>query len=105
MSSEKYLSPSCSCIVCKQLKSAKGIHSHYLAAHTEEGNTRVRKSSLLGASKGGGAYAEIQRLETIQKEIEYASIDGFEHGAWGWAEQVADEKWKEFQESFSQEEE
>ncbi len=39
----------------------------------------------------------------VQQEIEYASIDGFEHGAWGWAEQVADEKWKEFQESFSQE--
>ena len=40
----------------------------------------------------------------VQQEIEYASIDGMEHGAWGWAEQVADEKWKEFQESFSQEE-
>jgi hypothetical protein len=39
----------------------------------------------------------------IQREIEYLSIDGMEHGAWGWAEQVADEKWKEFQESFSQE--
>ena len=36
----------------------------------------------------------------IQREIEYLSIDGFEHGAWGWAEQVADEKLKEFQESF-----
>ena len=41
----------------------------------------------------------------IQDEIEYASIDGFQHGAWGCAEQVADEKWKEFQNSFSQEEE
>jgi len=37
----------------------------------------------------------------IQREIEYLSIDGFEHGAWGGAEQVADEKWKEFQESFN----
>ena len=36
----------------------------------------------------------------IQREVEYASIDGMEHGAWGWAEKVADEKWKEFQESF-----
>ena len=36
----------------------------------------------------------------IQREIEYLSIDGMEHGAWGWAEQVADEKWKQFQESF-----
>ena len=46
---------------------------------------------------------ELLRL-AVQQEIEYASIDGMEHGAWGWAEQVADEKWKEFQESFSQEE-
>ena len=36
----------------------------------------------------------------IQQEIYYESIDGFEHGAWGWAEQVANEKWKQFQESF-----
>ena len=41
----------------------------------------------------------------IQQEIEVASIDGFEHGAWAWAEQVADEKWKEFQESFKKKEE
>ena len=36
----------------------------------------------------------------IQQEIEVASIDGREHGSWGWAEKQADEKWKEFQESF-----
>ena len=40
----------------------------------------------------------------VQQEIEYASIDGMEHGAWGWASQEADKLWKEFQESFSQEE-
>ena len=37
----------------------------------------------------------------IQREIECASIDGFEHGAWGFAEKQADEMWKEFQESFN----
>ena len=37
----------------------------------------------------------------IRREIEYLSIDGIEHGAWVWAEQVADERWKEFQESFN----
>ena len=37
----------------------------------------------------------------IQREVEYASIDGFEHGAWGWAEKQADEMWKCFQESFN----
>ena len=36
----------------------------------------------------------------IQQEIEVASIDGFEHGAWGWAEKNANTIWKSFQESF-----
>ena len=36
----------------------------------------------------------------IQREVECASIDGFEHGAWGWAEKDADAIWKSFQESF-----
>ena len=37
----------------------------------------------------------------IQQEIEVASIDGFEHGSWGWAEKDADAIWKKFQESFN----
>ena len=37
----------------------------------------------------------------IQREVECASIDGFEHGAWGWAEKDADVSWKSFQESFN----
>ena len=37
----------------------------------------------------------------IQQEIEVASIDGMEHGAWGWAEKNADVSWKCFQESFN----
>ena len=37
----------------------------------------------------------------IQREIEVASIDGKEHGSWGFAEKQADEMWKEFQESFN----
>ena len=42
---------------------------------------------------------ELLRL-AIQREVEYASIDGFEHGAWGWAEKNADATWKSFHESF-----
>ena len=37
----------------------------------------------------------------IQQEIEVASIDGFEHGAWGFAEKDADAIWKSFKESFN----
>lgn len=42
----------CSCIVCKQPKTSKGIHSHYLIAHTEEGNARNRKNRLAGGLLG-----------------------------------------------------
>ena len=42
---------------------------------------------------------KILRL-AIQREIEVASIDGREHGSWGWAEKDADAIWKSFQESF-----
>lgn len=38
----------------------------------------------------------------IQQEIEISQIDGMEMGAWGWAEQQADENWKKFQESFDE---
>ena len=37
----------------------------------------------------------------IQQEIVVESIDGFEHGAWAWAEKNADATWKSFQESFN----
>ena len=37
----------------------------------------------------------------IQQEIVVESIDGFEHGAWGWAEKNAAATWKSFQESFN----
>ena len=43
---------------------------------------------------------KILRL-AIQQEIEVASIDGFEHGCWAWAEKNADATWKSFQESFN----
>jgi hypothetical protein len=45
---------------------------------------------------------QIEMLRSIVKqEIEAASIDGMEHGAWGWAEGQLDKRWKDFQESFT----
>jgi len=65
-------------------------------------------SGIIGSMRGTMKMTEEQikllRL-AVQQEIEYATIDGMEHGAWGWASQEADKLWKEFQESFSQEEE
>jgi hypothetical protein len=36
----------------------------------------------------------------IQSEIEYAQIDGMEHGVWGWAEQQLNQGWGTFVDSF-----
>lgn len=47
-----YTTYQCSCIVCKKLKTSKGIHSHYLISHTEEGQIRNRKNRLAGGLLG-----------------------------------------------------
>jgi hypothetical protein len=36
----------------------------------------------------------------IKQEIDAASIDGMEHGAWGWADKQLEEGWKCFKDSF-----
>ena len=38
----------------------------------------------------------------IQDEIENSGIDGMEHGVWGWKEKALDVGWKQFQESFNE---
>lgn len=60
----KYTSPLCSCVVCKQLKTAKGIHSHYIVSHTEEGKARNRKNRLAGGLKGASVVKQnAQKLQ------------------------------------------
>ena len=44
---------------------------------------------------------QIKILRLATSRIEVASIDGFEHGSWGFAEKNADAIWKSFQESFN----
>ena len=38
----------------------------------------------------------------IQDEIEVAGVDGMEHGVWGFMDSQLDKRWKEFQESFNE---
>jgi len=38
----------------------------------------------------------------IKQEIDAAQIDGMEHGAWGWADQMLEEGWQEFKNSFNE---
>jgi hypothetical protein len=44
----KYKSPLCSCIVCHETKSAKGIFTHYIVSHTEEGSNRLQRGQKNG---------------------------------------------------------
>ena len=48
---------------------------------------------------------QIQMLrQLIKQEIDCASIDGMEHGAWGWADKQLDANWKIFEDSFARSE-
>ena len=38
--------------------------------------------------------------QLIKQEIDAAQIDGMEHGAWGWADQILEEGWQYFKDSF-----
>lgn len=49
----------CSCLVCKQVKTSKGIHSHYLISHTTEGKERNRKNRLAAGHKGSEIAKQI----------------------------------------------
>lgn len=42
-----FKSPLVSCLTCRKIKSARGIFSHYITAHTESGNERVKKNSKI----------------------------------------------------------
>lgn len=47
---------------------------------------------------------QIQMLRRlIQDEIEVAGVDGMEHGVWGFMDSQLDKNWKEFQKSFTEE--
>lgn len=37
----------------------------------------------------------------IKQEIDAAQIDGMEHGAWGWADEMLNKGWQELKNSFS----
>ena len=39
----------------------------------------------------------------IQDEVEVAGVDGMEHGVWGYMDSQLDKRWKQFQESFNEE--
>lgn len=56
----------CSCIFCKELKTSKGIHSHYLISHTTKGkqaNTKkLKNAGLLATATHKAKAASIQKI-------------------------------------------
>lgn len=62
----------CSCIVCKQPKTSKGIHSHYLISHTEEGKARNRKNRLAGGLLGTEIAKQNAHKIQAEKRIQYS---------------------------------
>ena len=41
----------CSCVICKKEYSIKGINSHYITAHTEAGNNKVKNAAELAGKR------------------------------------------------------
>lgn len=62
---------SCSCVICKKQFSVRGIHSHYLTAHTKIGGEKIKLASAKGASKGGQSYKNKMELLKLSKIEEY----------------------------------
>jgi hypothetical protein len=66
MLNENFKSPLVSCICCREVKSAKGIFSHFIMAHTDEGQERALRSGIAG----GEVTKEIVKNTAIKQNIE-----------------------------------
>lgn len=64
-----YLSPLVSCIICREVKSSKGIHSHFLTKHTDSGKTK-----LDSARKNSRAASVITRNKIKEDKINVYSL-------------------------------
>ena len=53
-----YTSYPCSCIICKEPKTSKGIFTHYIISHTEEGKRNNTKKLKEASSLGTKAFKE-----------------------------------------------
>lgn len=63
----KYLSPLVSCLTCREVKSAKGIFSHFLTTHTEEGKEKLNLARMLSIPK----ISESAKTNLDNKTIKY----------------------------------
>lgn len=68
-SSNIYSSPLCSCIICREIKSAKGIHSHYIASHGSEDDKR--RFSGKGVNRQKETSHNTQKRQAQEKRNAY----------------------------------
>lgn len=67
-----YIQLQCSCIICKEVKSVKGIHTHYERTHgTSEQKEKYTYGALLGGQRGGKALADICAVQQQQLAEQY----------------------------------
>jgi hypothetical protein len=64
-----YLSPLVTCIACRQVKSSKGIFSHFIIAHTDGG----RESAINRGKIGGAASREHSNNAKNNREMAYTN--------------------------------
>lgn len=68
-----YQSPLCSCIICKEVKSAKGIYSHCFFAHTVEGKEQALKAHKLSKipQKLALAQRKLDKIYNYESDPKY----------------------------------
>lgn len=54
-----YIQLQCSCIICKEVKSVKGIHTHYERIHGTSAQKAKYADGKIGGQRGGKAWADI----------------------------------------------
>lgn len=67
----KYKSPLVSCLTCRKEFSAKGIFTHFITSHTEEGRSRVLKNSKVSLKAAVLATKTKAAQLAIDKKIAY----------------------------------
>lgn len=65
----KYKSPLCSCIICHEIKSAKGIFSHYLISHTDN-DTKIK---MVGNGNRKKPSITKQQKDAKQRRMDYST--------------------------------
>ena len=68
-----YLYSKVSCIICHQEFPIKGIHSHFIYKHTQQGGELIKKTNAIIAAAGGAAFKRNCEIRQTQKEIDYCN--------------------------------